>query len=76
MNKEQVLNIIAEASEIPRALRKSDILDELLLDDTKENRNELTKIINELKDEGIIDTYYLLSYEGRKFCGRGYALAD
>ena len=76
MTREKVLAIITEASGIPCGLRKSDILDELLLDDTKENMEELTKIINELKEEGIIATYYLESYEGGKFCGRGYALAE
>ena len=75
MNKEQVLSIITQASGIPRGLRKSDILDELRLDDTKENRKELTGIIKKLKEEGVIDSYCLVSHEGVKFCGRGYALA-
>ena len=76
MTREKVLAIITEASRNDMALRKSDILGNFHEDDTKENMEELTKIINELKEEGIIATYYLESYEGGKFCGRGYALAD
>ena len=76
MNKEQVLGVITEVTGYDRVVSKLGILVDLCMENTKENRRELTNILNELKEDGLIQTYYVTDDEGRKFCGRGYALAD
>lgn len=76
MTKEEVFNVIKESTGCYRAMNKVNILDDLCIENTRENRRELTNIINELKEEGKIDTYYMTYDEGKKLCGRGYALAE
>ena len=76
MTKEQVLGVITEVTGYDRAVSKVGILVDLCMENTKENRRELTNILNELKEDGLIQTYYVTDDEGRKFCGRGYALAE
>ena len=76
MTKEQVLGVITEVTGYDRAVSKLGILVDLCMENTKENRRELTNILNELKENGLIQTYYVTYDEGRKFCGRGYALAE
>ena len=76
MTKEQVLGVITEVTGYDRAVSKLGILVDLCMENTKENRRELTNILNELKEDGLIQTYCVTYDEGRKFCGRGYALAE
>ena len=76
MTKEQVLGVITEVTGYDRAVSKVGILVDLCMENTKENRRELTNILNELKENGLIQTCYVTYDEGRKFCGRGYALAE
>lgn len=76
MNKEHVLDVITEVTSYDHAISKLGILVDLCMENTKENRRELTNILKELKKEGKIDTYYMTYDEGRKFCGRGYTLAE
>ena len=75
MNKEDVLEVITEVTGYGRAISKVGILVDLCMENTKENRRELTNILNELKQDGLIQTCYITYDEGR-FCGRGYALAE
>ena len=75
MTKEQVLGVITEVTGYDRVVSKLGILVDLCMENTKENRRELTNILKELKKEGKIGTYYM-TYDEGKFCGRGYALAE
>lgn len=72
IDKEEVMEIIQGMSVNDYLTTKSVILDLLNLDDTKENRNMLTKVINQLKEEKRIYTVYGLTEGERGYRGRGY----
>jgi len=76
MTREEVLAVIEEGSEYNVALHKAGILNQLGLDDTKENRKILDPILAGLKEDGSIATYQLFDEEDGKFCGRGYAIKE
>lgn len=75
MIKQEVLEVISEASRSEMALRRSDILGNLDDGDTKESRKQLDKILKELKDEWIIGVFQIYGVDNH-FQGRGYALND
>ena len=71
---DDVIKIIEENSLGEMLTRKCDILDELRLEDTKENRKLLTKVTDELKKRGIIYTVYGLNEDEPGYRGRGYVM--
>jgi len=73
---DDVIKIINENSKDERLTTKGDILDELNLEDTKENRKLLTKVTDELKKQGIIWTSYGLNEGEPGYRGRGYMMVD
>jgi len=76
INIDDVIEIINENSKDERLTTKGDILDELNLEDTKENRKLLTKVTDELKKQGIIWTSYGLNEDEPGYRGRGYVMVD
>lgn len=76
INIDDVIKIINDNSKYEMLTRKCDILDELRLEDTKENRRLLTLVTNELKKQGIIWTSYGLNEGEPGYRGRGYMMVD
>ena len=76
INIDDVIEIIKDNSNHDRLTVKRDILENLQLDDTKENRKLLTKVTDELKKRGIIETTYGINYGEPGYYGRGYMMVD
>jgi len=76
ININDVIEIINNNSLCERLTRKCDILDELRLENTNENRKLLTKVTDELKEQGVIFTAYGLNDGEPGYRGRGYMMVD
>jgi len=72
IQKKDVLAVIVDYSGRDTIVTKSGILDELNLEDDKENRKLLTSIIKEMKTQGLIQTTYGMYDDTCLLGGRGY----
>lgn len=75
MTRQEIMDAIRLYAELGMCVTKAGILDELDIEDTKENRRELEKELQTLKMDGEVITVQKLEDDG-KFSGRGFTTSD
>lgn len=72
LTREELFEVIQDCDRRELGTTKKDVIKYYALADTKETRADITKLAKELKDDGIVGTFFLTNNEG--LCGKGYGL--